>query len=192
MRRIKPTYLLSFHAYSNLVLWPWGYTDEAPPDARLPLVGKRLGQVSGYEAGQSGPTLYPTAGDDTDWAFAELGTLAYTIEVGDFNDGFAPPYRDVPRLWKPNLRMMSLILRTADDPNRAAGPDMVTPKGPKAVAAEYFLRQPGAAGTGQAMEPGKAPVFASGGRELVWSHARDARGNWGPWNITWSRPTPRR
>lgn len=192
MRRIKPTYLLSFHAYSNLVLWPWGYTDENPPDARLPLVGTRLGQISGYEAGQSGPTLYPTAGDDTDWAFAELGTLAYTIEVGDWNDGFDPPYSAVPRLWKPNLRMMSMILRTADEPARAAGPEVTGGKGPKPVAAEFFVGVPGSPGRGRGFSPGKLPVLDEGDRTLLWSHARDSRGNWGPWSVSWSRPSARR
>ncbi|MEB3196480.1 MAG: M14 family metallopeptidase [Candidatus Sericytochromatia bacterium] len=187
MRRIKPTYLMTFHSYSNMVLWPWGYTDAPPPDPRLALVGQKLGELSGYEAGQSGPALYATAGDDTDWAFAELGTLAYTVEVGGWSDGFDPPYEAVKRFWQENRPMMMFALRTADHPAAAAGPEMRGGKGPKATAAELFLGRPGPSGTGQAVAPGKAPVVTSSERTLVWSHARDARGNWGPWSITWSR-----
>ncbi|MEB3327680.1 MAG: M14 family metallopeptidase [Candidatus Sericytochromatia bacterium] len=188
MRRIRPTYLLTFHSYSNMVLWPWGYTDEPPPDPRLALVGRKLGELSGYEAGQSGPALYPTAGDDTDWAFAELGTLAYTIEIGGWSDGFDPPHSAVARFWEENRPMMLYALRTADNPAAAAGPEVVRQRtGPRPVAAEYFLGRPGQAGTGQPAAPGAAPVVAAGARTLVWSHARDTRGTWGPWTITWSR-----
>ncbi|MEB3221754.1 MAG: M14 family metallopeptidase [Candidatus Sericytochromatia bacterium] len=188
MRRIRPTYLLTFHSYSNMVLWPWGYTDEPPPDPRLALVGKKLGELSGYEVGQSGPALYPTAGDDTDWAFAELGTLAYTVEIGGWSDGFDPPYSSVARFWDENRPMMLYTLRTADNPAAAAGPEVVRQRtGPRPVAAEYFLGQPGPAGSGQPSAPGAAPVVAVGARTLVWSHARDGRGTWGPWTITWSR-----
>ncbi len=178
MRRIKPTYLLTFHSFSNIVLWPWGYTDAPPPDKRLEIVGKKLGELSGYDAGQSGPALYPTAGDDTDWAFAELGTLAYTVEIGGFSDGFDPPYSKVAKFWEENRPMMLFSLRTADNPAAAAGPEMGTAK---AKGAEHFFGRPGVTGAGLKSLP------VGGPRQLVWSHAQDANGTWGPWSITWSR-----
>lgn len=178
MRKIKPTYLLTFHSYSNIVLWPWGYTDAPPPDPRLALVGKKLGELSGYDAGQSGPALYPTAGDDTDWAFEELGTLAYTVEIGGWSDGFDPPYSKVARFWDENRPMMLFALRTADNPAAAAGPEVGSSK---AREVEHFLGQPGVAGTGAKF------VKAGGPRQLVWTHAQDAKGTWGPWSITWSK-----
>ena len=178
MRKIKPTYLLTFHSYSNIVLWPWGYTDAPPPDRRLELVGKKLGELSGYDAGQSGPALYPTAGDDTDWAFAELGTLAYTVEIGGWSDGFDPPYSKVAKFWDENRPMMLFTLRTADNPAAAAGPEVGSSR---ARGVEHFLGRPGPAGAGLAALP------QGGARQLVWSHAKDGNGNWGPWSITWSR-----
>ena len=178
MRKIKPTYLLTFHSYSNIVLWPWGYTDAPPPDPRLAIVGKKLGELSGYEAGQSGPALYPTAGDDTDWAFAELGTLAYTVEIGGWGDGFDPPYASVAKFWNENKPMMRFALRTADNPAAAAGPEVNTSR---ARAVEHFLGRPGMAGDGLKAVP------AGGPKQLVWSHAQDAKGTWGPWSITWSK-----
>jgi hypothetical protein len=121
-----------------------------------------------------------------DWA--ELGTLAYTVEVGGWSDGFDPPYSSVARFWDENRPMMLYTLRTADNPAAAAGPEVVRQRtGPRPVAAEYFLGQPGQAGSGQPSAPGAAPVVAAGERTLVWSHARDGRGTWGPWTITWSR-----
>lgn len=182
MRKIKPTYLLTFHSFSNVVLWPWGYTEAPPPDPRLALVGKQLGKLSGYKAGQSSTELYATAGDDTDFAFAELGTLAYTVEVGTWSDGFDPPFSTVAKFWKENLPMMMFVLRTADNPAAAAGPEL---KGgaSRAAATESFVGTPGKTGTGRARQG-----LATGGqRQLVWTHGRDAAGNWGPWDITWSK-----
>lgn len=180
MKKIKPIYLLTFHSYSNVVLWPWGYTEAPPPDKRLELVGKKLGELSGYEAGQSSTQLYATAGDDTDWAFKELGTLAYTVEIGGWGDGFDPPYSSVAKFWDENRPMMLYALRTADNPAAAAGPELNGPRN-RVAAAEYFVGGPGRTGAGRATPP------IGGARQLVWGHGKDAKGNWGPWSITWSK-----
>jgi hypothetical protein len=76
--------------------------------------------------------------------------------------------------------MMMYALRTADNPGAAAGPEL---KGGKVTATESFLGQPGKPGTGRQRQA----LQVGGERQLVWTHGRDAAGNWGPWDITWTK-----
>lgn len=82
--------ILSYHAYGQDILYPWGYTIDPPPDVeKLKLVAENLQSliqnVHGtlYDVKQSG-TLYGKArvsGDLTDWAYGEQGIPAFTIEL---------------------------------------------------------------------------------------------------------------
>lgn len=82
------TVAIDFHTYSNLVMWPWGYTTDLPPDSEdLVRIGTDLAALNGYEADQS-VGLYPTTGDSLDWLYGSLDVYAFLFEVGegpDFN-----------------------------------------------------------------------------------------------------------
>ncbi|MNS43649.1 Carboxypeptidase T precursor [compost metagenome] len=190
----KFTFLMSYHSFSNLILWPWGHTDAPPPDKRLAPIGMQLGKLSGYKPQQS-VNLYPTSGDTTDWAFGEHGILSYTSEIGAWGDGFDPPYSKMGQFWKENEPGARLLLTLADNPDHVFGPtvaaaettrgavDVTLPKG--AVEAEAFIGKPGADGTGMVSRADgngrisfKIPSDAGGRLMLV--HAKDAKGNWGP------------
>ncbi len=70
------------HSYSELVLWPWGFTSAAPPNGTaLRTLGRKLAYFNSYEPIQS-IELYPTDGTTIDFAYGELGVAAYTIEMG--------------------------------------------------------------------------------------------------------------
>lgn len=88
--------MITLHSYSNLVLWPWGATRaEAPNGAQLALFGQKMAGYDGYTAQQS-VDLYPTSGTTDDWAYGELGTAAFTFEIGpQFGpcSGFMPPFQ---------------------------------------------------------------------------------------------------
>ena len=79
---------IDFHTYSNLVMWPWGYTTDLPPDNEdLVRIGTDLAAMNGYEADQS-VGLYPTTGDSLDWLYGSKDVFAFLFEVGegmDFN-----------------------------------------------------------------------------------------------------------
>ncbi len=113
----KFTYLMSYHSYSNLIMWPWGYTDAPPPDPRLPMIGRKLGALTGYRPQQS-KDLYLTSGGITDFAFGKLGTLAFTTEIGSWNDGFLPPFARVAQMWKENEPAARFLLKSAADPGQ--------------------------------------------------------------------------
>lgn len=80
--------LISFHNYSQIILYPWGYIKALhPEDDRLEYLARgmvdRMAQVNGriYEYGPAGYALYTTNGDTTDWALGEEGIPAFTIEL---------------------------------------------------------------------------------------------------------------
>ena len=81
---------MSYHSYSGLVLWPWGYSRrETPHDSLFLDVGNELASITGYE-GRQAVDLYPTSGDSEDWLYATGNILAFTIELEGPDGGFHP------------------------------------------------------------------------------------------------------
>jgi len=84
--------VISYHSYSQKILYPWGYTNDPPPDeALLKNIAQEMSDiiksVNGeyYEPLQSSD-LYPwpndlVTGDLTDWVYGTLGIPAFTIEL---------------------------------------------------------------------------------------------------------------
>ncbi len=78
---------IDFHAYSQLVLYPWNYTGKAAPDRdRLAAIGDRMASAMFAQhqvryALINGVELYPAAGTATDWMYGEAHALSYTIEL---------------------------------------------------------------------------------------------------------------
>ena len=74
--------LVTLHSYSDLVLWPWGFTSNPAPNATdLERLGRKFAFLNYYTPEQS-VDLYPTTGTSDDWAYGELGIGAYTFEIG--------------------------------------------------------------------------------------------------------------
>ncbi len=74
--------LITLHSYSELVLWPWGWTtNQAPNAAQLQTVGRKLAWYNDYTPQQS-VQLYPTTGTTDDWSYGTLGIASYTFEMG--------------------------------------------------------------------------------------------------------------
>ena len=73
---------IDLHSYSELVLWPWGFTSTAPPNGpALRSLGRKLAWFNGYEPDQA-VGLYPTDGTTVDFGYGELGVASYTFELG--------------------------------------------------------------------------------------------------------------
>ena len=74
--------MITLHSYSELVLWPWGWTGtDAPNHAQLQTLGRKLAYFNSYNPQQSND-LYPTNGTTDDWSYGELGIASYTFEMG--------------------------------------------------------------------------------------------------------------
>ncbi len=82
--------VISLHSYSQLVLYPWGWTTASAPNVTaLKALGCKFGYYNRY-AVQASTALYATTGSVDDWVYGELGVPSYTFEMGtDFFQGCA-------------------------------------------------------------------------------------------------------
>ncbi|MBN2054992.1 hypothetical protein JW905_08715 [bacterium] len=97
---IKPVFDISYHSYSELVIYPYGCSGDITPEHEaVSSVGQTMAGLiqrdsggMGYSPGTSWELLYATDGGDIDWYYAELGTFAYVIELNSDSQGFQPGY----------------------------------------------------------------------------------------------------
>jgi carboxypeptidase T len=107
--------VITYHSFSQLILYPWGYTNEPAPDAfaglKMAEVAKRMAQLiqgvhgTVYTPEQSSQ-LYPTAGDTTDWTYGEYGIPSFTIELRPdsiAHGGFLLPPAQIQPTFEENL-----------------------------------------------------------------------------------------
>jgi carboxypeptidase T len=87
---------LSFHSYSELILYPFAYAYGAPnPDEALyKKFGAEMAVFNGYKV-QNCTELYPCMGVSDDWFYGAEKTLAFTYEVGKT---FIPPATEIPAM----------------------------------------------------------------------------------------------
>ena len=112
--------LISYHSYSQVILYPWGYT--AVPSEIDALFEEMAGEMAGrmaavngrvYAYGAAGSSLYLTNGDTVDWAFGEKGIPAFTIELPpvDFLLGaFVNPEEDIRPIVNENIPAMLYVI----------------------------------------------------------------------------------
>ena len=74
---------LSWHSFSELVLYPWGHCTNCETDDHLELIyhGDKMAEMTSYENIQSSD-LYPTTGDYCDWQYGAHDAYCYTMEIG--------------------------------------------------------------------------------------------------------------
>jgi predicted deacylase len=107
---------MDYHSYSNLVMWPWGWTDNPPPDApMLSAIGKKLAGFNHYKPEQASD-LYATSGTIRDFVYGQLHVPYFTTEMGGENDGFDPPYARAQQIWEENKPGALWLISIADDP----------------------------------------------------------------------------
>jgi len=98
--RIKPVFSISYHSYSELVLYPYGCDGEHTPtmDIVEPLGQKMAGLIQsdsgngGYDPGTPWELLYAVDGGDIDWMYHDQQVIPYVIELNSTSQGFQPSY----------------------------------------------------------------------------------------------------
>ncbi|WP_018682621.1 M14 family metallopeptidase [Actinokineospora enzanensis] len=122
---------IDFHTYSELVLWPYGYTynDTAPDlnseDQRIfSTIGRAMAAKNRYTPEQSSD-LYITDGSIDDWLWAKHRIYGYTFEMypssSGSGGGFYPPDEVIGRETTRNKESVLYLLDYADCPKRAIG-----------------------------------------------------------------------
>ena len=94
---------LDIHSYSELLLWPWGYTGTLCPDeSSFANVGTAMHDAiqdvygHDYLAGPVYSTIYPASGGICDWEYGTAKQLSYTVEVRDLGTyGFIMPASEI-------------------------------------------------------------------------------------------------
>ncbi len=106
--------VITYHSYSQLILYPWGYTERPMPDERdlelmVDLATAMQSLIRGVHGvvytPQQSSELYPTAGDTTDWTYGIYGIPSFTIELRPrtFEEGgFILPASQIQPTWEEN------------------------------------------------------------------------------------------
>lgn len=118
---------LDIHSYSQLVLWPWGFTNQAAPNGTaLQTLGRKFAFFNNYTPEQS-IGLYPTDGTSDSVSYGELGVAAYTFELGT---SFFQSCTAYTNTIKPaNLKALWYAAKVVRTPYQTpAGPDVTAAK----------------------------------------------------------------
>ncbi|MCX4636513.1 M14 family metallopeptidase [Streptomyces sp. P9-2B-2] len=124
------TAAIDFHTYSELVLWPFGFTNDDTGDGMtkdehdtFATLGKNMAATNGYTPEQSSD-LYITDGAIDDWLWGDQKVFAFTFEMypSSFGSGgFYPKDSVIPKETARNREAVLQMLETADCVYRVIG-----------------------------------------------------------------------
>ena len=119
--------LLSFHTYSELILYPWGHSETGIPVARDKAVhetmAKKMAEWNHYTPEQTSE-LYVASGDLTDWSYGEHKIISFTFEMDPSasdawgTGGFYPGQGVIQPVLQKNIEPMLYLVDFADNPYR--------------------------------------------------------------------------
>jgi carboxypeptidase T len=121
---------IDFHTYSELVLWPYGYTEADTAEGltqddhdAFEAVGKKMGESNGYTPEQASD-LYITDGSIDDWLWGDQKIFSYTFEMyptGFGGGGFYPPDEVIEKETDRNRDAVLQLIENADCMYRSIG-----------------------------------------------------------------------
>jgi hypothetical protein len=120
---------IDFHTYSELVLWPYGYTYSNTATGMstdqhntFATMGQAMAATNGYTPEQASD-LYIADGTLPDWAWGTHRIFAFTLEMypRSSSPGFYPPDEVIARETSRNRAAVLYLLGLADCPYRAIG-----------------------------------------------------------------------
>ena len=90
---IKPVFNISYHSYSEIVIYPFGCRPrKTPTEEAVESIGAEIGKAIDYKPGTAWELLYNADGGDIDWMYTEHQVIPYVIEINSTWDGFHPDY----------------------------------------------------------------------------------------------------
>lgn len=181
---------IDFHSYSQLILQPWGYTDNLPPDhALFEFLGgamqNAIDAVHGefYQHGPTYTTIYPASGVAADWTYGDRGLLGFAIELRDTGRyGFLLPADQIiptgeeilPAVLSLATFIGSHSLDLAVEPLVAGQSATITVQGAQPGANVYFVYS--LAGLGETQVPPLGVTLNLAAPRLAGVDAADANG----------------
>jgi carboxypeptidase T len=127
-RQTNITILLSFHTFSELILYPWGHTYNPISDSRdkatYEAMATTMAGWNRYKPQQSSE-LYIASGDTTDWSYGVHKIFSFTFELDPksiWQGGFYPGQAVIPTVFAKNLKPCLYLIDLADNPYRASEP----------------------------------------------------------------------
>ncbi len=119
--------LLSFHTFSELILYPWGHSNDPIPNARDKAVhevmARKMATWNHYTPEQTSD-LYVASGDLTDWSYGQQKVISFTFELDPANSwgvgtgGFYPGAGVIMPVLQKNIEPCLYLLEYADNPYR--------------------------------------------------------------------------
>jgi len=100
MAQHPPAFSVSAHTFSNMWLFPWGYTELLTPhDDLLRSLAEEIA-APGWIWGAPWQILYDANGTNMDYHYGLHGCLAVSPEIGSDSDGFWPNPANIPSLFE--------------------------------------------------------------------------------------------
>ncbi len=115
------TTALTFHTYSELILYPWGGKDDPVPGKDGEIFRKMANDMArmNHYTPEQASDLYIASGDTCDWLYGELSVYCFTFELSPSSEGrggFYPGASIIPKVYRDNLEPMLYLLRFAGNP----------------------------------------------------------------------------
>jgi len=93
-------YALSFHSGAELILYPWGYTYNPPPDVMMfQKISQDLSSITGGTIYMQASSLYISYGLWDDWMYGNRSTFAITCEIYTNNSAWQYEPGPEPKTW---------------------------------------------------------------------------------------------
>ena len=101
-----PVEMHSTHTYGNILIYPWGYTDDPTTHAaEYDTHGEMMvNWCTGEEHGPAAETLYYSSGNTRDHSYGLYEAMSWNHETGGDMAGFWPSAAEVVRLTRRNVR----------------------------------------------------------------------------------------
>ena len=92
---IKPVFNISYHSYSELVIYPFGCRPRKTPTTEaVETIGSEIAKKLDYKPGTAWELLYNADGGDIDWMYTTHQVIPFVIEVNSTSQGFHPSFNN--------------------------------------------------------------------------------------------------
>lgn len=119
------TVLLSFHTFSQLILYPWGAKYDGIENSNdrqvHEVMAKKMSEWNGYTP-QQASDLYVASGDTTDWSYGTHRIISFTFELDPSQragqGGFYPGAGIIANVVQKNINPVLYLIEYSDNPYR--------------------------------------------------------------------------